>query len=226
MKVRFKWFSFNWVIFRFQFNFPGGQGWYNKFNNFFNQLGCLCRFFFHLEDQKPRCLLYIGSFFRISINQSVKWNVMFTLIQAQKPNLGQRIDDLDGGQFSQAIFFRSAAYLDIFGLYIQILGDVTVVQVCALCLFCIDIYIYYDVDIWTSCSLKIVFWTFCDVQGSAAKLNLTARALSEPAAGEMERAGENDVCHFTFHDSFSAKRKLIFQPSFFRGYVKFRGCTS
>ena len=87
---------------------------------------------------------------------------MFTLIQAQKPNLGERIDDWMGAVL-QAIFqvhtvlnfdwlhtlYVYVPHIWIYLGYIQILGDVTVVQVCALCLFCIDIYIYihYDVDI-------------------------------------------------------------------------------
>ena len=57
--------------------------------------------------------------------------------------------------------------------------------------------------------LKYHFGHFATSRGSAAKLNLTARALSEPAAGEMERAGENDVCYFMFHDSFSANGSLL-----------------
>ena len=47
---------------------------------------------------------------------------MFTLIQAQKPNVGERIDDLDGGQFSNfdwlhTLYCIRAAYVDIFGVY-------------------------------------------------------------------------------------------------------------
>ena len=145
----------------------------------------------------------------------------------KNPSLGCGWMTWMGGS-SPKRFFRSirAAYLDIFGVYTNSRWCDSCTSMCIVFILYWYIYIYYDVDIWTSCSLRILFWTFCDVQGSAAKLNLTARALSEPAAGEMERAGENDVCQFIFHDSFSAKRKLIFQPSFFRGYVKFRGCTS
>ena len=158
----------------------------------------------HTDDNKP-------IFFRISMKPiRDQWNVMFTLDTGTKTQPWGKDGRLGWGQFSKQ-FFRSirAAYLNIYGVCTNPRWCDCCTSMCIVFILYWYIYIYYDVDIWTCCSLKILFWTFCDVQGSAAKLNLTARALSEPAAGEMERAGENDVCQFIFHDSFSANGSLL-----------------